>query len=83
MDGLQRFYSGDPLAFLSTPGEATLEARRKYCAERLRLLFVGITRAKKELVITWNTGKRGDQTLAIPVAELADFLKRESNATAN
>jgi DNA helicase II / ATP-dependent DNA helicase PcrA len=79
VDGLQRFSAGDPLAFLSSPGEATLEARRKYCAERLRLLFVGITRAKKELIITWNSGKRGDQTLSIPVAELSDFLKRETN----
>ncbi|MEI8130784.1 MAG: ATP-dependent helicase [Leptolinea sp.] len=83
VDGLLRFSSKDPLAFLASPGEATLEARRKYCAERLRLLFVGITRAKKELIITWNTGKRGDQTLSLPVAELADFLNRESHAATN
>jgi DNA helicase-2/ATP-dependent DNA helicase PcrA len=37
-------------------GEATEKARVDYAAERLRLLYVGITRAKRELIITWNTG---------------------------
>jgi DNA helicase-2/ATP-dependent DNA helicase PcrA len=40
-----------------TEGEATLRARHDYTAERLRLLYVGITRARKELIITWNTGR--------------------------
>ncbi len=39
-------------------GEASYEARLDYIRERLRLLYVGITRAKRELVVTWNTGKR-------------------------
>ena len=38
------------------PGIATEQARIDYAAERIRLFFVGITRAKKELIITWNTG---------------------------
>ncbi len=79
VDSLKRFASGDPLAFISTPGLATVEARRKFCAERLRLLFVGITRARRELIITWNTGKRDDLVLSLPVAELADFIKKEMN----
>jgi len=33
-------------------GAATLSARQDYVRERLRLLYVGITRAKKELVIS-------------------------------
>ncbi len=37
-------------------GEATEKARVDYAAERLRLLYVGISRAKKELIVTWNTG---------------------------
>jgi DNA helicase-2/ATP-dependent DNA helicase PcrA len=37
-------------------GEATEKARLDYAAERLRLLYVGITRAKKELIITCNSG---------------------------
>ena len=37
--------------------EATEMARVDYAAERLRLLYVGITRAKKELIVTWNSGR--------------------------
>ncbi len=37
-------------------GIATEESRIEYAAERIRLFFVGITRAKKELIVTWNTG---------------------------
>jgi DNA helicase-2/ATP-dependent DNA helicase PcrA len=33
-------------------GEATQKARLDYARERLRLLYVGITRAKKELIVT-------------------------------
>jgi DNA helicase-2/ATP-dependent DNA helicase PcrA len=39
-------------------GEPSLQARIDYIGERLRLLYVGITRAKRELILTWNTGKR-------------------------
>ncbi len=52
-------------------GEATAEARVEYASERLRLLYVGITRARRELVITWNTGKRGDLVPARPLHALA------------
>ena len=38
-------------------GAATRQARLDYAAERLRLLYVGITRARRELIVTWNTGK--------------------------
>jgi DNA helicase-2/ATP-dependent DNA helicase PcrA len=38
-------------------GEPSRQARRDYISERLRLLYVGITRAKRELIVTWNTGK--------------------------
>lgn len=38
-------------------GEATNQARLDYAAERLRLLYVGITRARRDLMVTWNTGK--------------------------
>lgn len=39
-------------------GEATHDARLELVKERLRLLYVGITRAKQELVVTWNTGRQ-------------------------
>ncbi|MGD2143523.1 MAG: ATP-dependent helicase [Anaerolineae bacterium] len=54
-------------------GEATREARLDYAAERLRLLYVGITRAKRELVMTWNTGRRGDRQPAVPFIALQTF----------
>ncbi len=58
-------------------GAATKEARREYAAERLRLLYVGITRAKKELILTWNTGRRGDQQPATPFIALQTLWEEE------
>jgi DNA helicase-2/ATP-dependent DNA helicase PcrA len=52
-------------------GEATLAARLDYIRERLRLLYVGITRARTDLVITWNTGRMGNLQPAVPFLELA------------
>ncbi|HOG47012.1 MAG TPA: ATP-dependent helicase [Anaerolineae bacterium] len=39
-------------------GEASQAARLDYICERLRLLYVGITRARKDLILTWNSGRR-------------------------
>jgi DNA helicase-2/ATP-dependent DNA helicase PcrA len=38
-------------------GQATQAARLDYVRERLRLLYVGITRAKRDLIVTWNRGR--------------------------
>lgn len=51
-------------------GGATLESRVDYAAERLRLLYVGITRARRELIITWNTGRDGELRPARPLHAL-------------
>ncbi|MFN2228774.1 MAG: 3'-5' exonuclease, partial [Anaerolineae bacterium] len=56
----------------------TYEARLDYAAERVRLLYVGITRAKKELIITWNTGRRGDAQPAVPFIALHSFWEEGS-----
>ncbi|MGA2490477.1 MAG: ATP-dependent helicase [Anaerolineales bacterium] len=56
-------------------GAATGQARLDYVRERLRLLYVGITRAKKELILTWNTGRQGNQTQAIPFVALQGWLE--------
>jgi DNA helicase II / ATP-dependent DNA helicase PcrA len=58
-------------------GVATQAARVEYAAERLRLLYVGITRAKSELVITWNTGRRGEQIEARPLAALRGWWEAQ------
>ncbi|MGD8998423.1 MAG: ATP-dependent helicase, partial [Anaerolineae bacterium] len=47
--------SGRP--FVYKEGVATQQARLDYTAERMRLLYVGITRAKTDLIITWNSGR--------------------------
>ena len=57
-------------------GFASLDARIDYAAERLRLLYVGITRARKALTITWNTG-RGTATEATPLIALRTFWEGE------
>lgn len=60
-------------------GEATQRARIDYIRERLRLLYVGITRAKRDLIITWNSGRSGDQTQSIPFAALQAWWEEKSN----
>ncbi len=55
-------------------GRASQQARLDYSRERLRLLYVGITRAKRELVMTWNSGRSGDQTASIPFVALRNYL---------
>ncbi|MCB0046994.1 MAG: ATP-dependent helicase [Caldilineaceae bacterium] len=43
-------------------GEATVQARRAIGAERLRLLYVGVTRARRELILTYNTGRNPEKS---------------------
>ena len=57
------------------PGQATEKDRLEYVRERLRLLYVGITRAKRELVITTNSGKGGDMSPALPLVALQVFAR--------
>ena len=75
---LEALVSGDETAAY-VEGAATQEARLDYAAERLRLLYVGITRAKKELIITWNTGRRGGQQPATPFIALQTFWEERVN----
>ncbi|MBX3011968.1 MAG: ATP-dependent helicase [Caldilineaceae bacterium] len=43
------------------PSQATAQARLDLAGERLRLLYVGITRARQELIITYNTGRNPER----------------------
>jgi DNA helicase-2/ATP-dependent DNA helicase PcrA len=52
--------------YFKPEGIATEKARIDYSSERIRLFYVGITRARNELSITWNTGRRGDAKPSIP-----------------
>jgi DNA helicase-2/ATP-dependent DNA helicase PcrA len=64
-------------------GDATLDARLDYARERLRLLYVGITRARRELVVTWNVGRfwqKGreyENQPALPLVVLGEYVGRE------
>jgi DNA helicase-2/ATP-dependent DNA helicase PcrA len=51
-------------------GAATASSRINYVKERLRLFYVGITRARRELIVTWNSGRQGDATPGLPMADL-------------
>lgn len=71
---LEAAFSSDPYNWYQE-GEAAVNARLDYVRERLRLLYVGITRARKELIVTWNTG-RGDSLAAQPFIALHGFWRK-------
>jgi DNA helicase-2/ATP-dependent DNA helicase PcrA len=56
-------------------GAATMRSRLDYVKERLRLLYVGITRAKRDLIVTWNSGRQGDATPSLALSELMGWWK--------
>jgi len=70
---------GDPEASGDT-GEATRQANLETIAERLRLLYVGITRARRHLQISWSRtvevyGRDRPQEPTPVLRELARFLQ--------
>jgi len=65
------------LASAYEEGRATQDARLDYAAERMRLLYVGITRAKKDLILTWNSGRNGSQQPATPFTALQTYWEQK------
>jgi DNA helicase II / ATP-dependent DNA helicase PcrA len=61
-------------------GVGTAEARLDYARERIRLLFVGITRARKELIMISNTGRLGNAHPAVAFVALEDWWNRGGTA---
>lgn len=61
-------------------GKATYDARVDYIRERLRLLFVGLTRARRDLIVTWNTGRKGDVRAAAAFSALAAWWKEQQDS---
>jgi DNA helicase-2/ATP-dependent DNA helicase PcrA len=49
-------------------GRASISSREDYSRERL--LYVGITRVKKDLIVTWNTGRNEDATPCLALSAL-------------
>ena len=60
-------------------GAATMRSRLDYVKERLRLLYVGITRAKRDLIVTWNSGRQGDATPSLALSELMGWWESEGS----
>ncbi len=72
----------DNKALIQAPdGLATQNSRLEYASERLRLLFVGITRARHSLGITWNTGKNKEQKMSLPLSALHAIWKGSDEAS--
>lgn len=69
--------AANPNAAEYTEGKPTLRARDELVGERLRLLYVAITRARKELIVSYNTGRRRDLTPAVAFVELRRFAQTE------
>jgi DNA helicase-2/ATP-dependent DNA helicase PcrA len=74
LEALARSEAGGAVQW-PTAGEATRQARLAYVSERLRLLYVSITRARRALTITWNKGRRQNSGLqpATPLLALRLF----------
>jgi DNA helicase II / ATP-dependent DNA helicase PcrA len=60
-------------------GAATMRSRLDYVKERLRLLYVGITRAKRDLIVTWNSGRQGDATPSLALSELMGWWEGQNS----
>jgi DNA helicase-2/ATP-dependent DNA helicase PcrA len=54
-------------------GTATQQARLDYVRERLRLFYVGITRTRRELIVTWNSGRQGDAQASLAMQALVKW----------
>ncbi len=63
--------------------EGTKQSRLDYARERLRLFYVSITRAREELVITWNNGRSGKSTPSVPFQALSDYLKNKPDPSSS
>ncbi len=62
-------------------GAATETARVDYAAERLRLLYVGITRARRDLIVTTNTGRNGRVPPSAAFQELRGYVEGQTQNT--
>ena len=72
----------NPDLFDYDEGTPTLAARHDYAAERLRLFYVGITRARRALSVTWNTGRQGMPAQpAIPFVALQSRWEADDDLT--
>jgi DNA helicase-2/ATP-dependent DNA helicase PcrA len=79
---LDQLVAGEELEWYE-PGAATQNARLDYVRERLRLFYVAITRARRELIVTWNTGRLGKAQPALPFIALMDYWQKRFHSAEN
>jgi len=60
-------------------GTATRKARLDDAAESLRTFYVGITRARRQLIVTYNTGRKGNNGPSVPFTVLKTFEEERRN----
>jgi DNA helicase II / ATP-dependent DNA helicase PcrA len=77
LEGLSQLVNKKPLEEQNLVKYASQKARIEFCAERLRLLFVGITRAREELIFTWNTGRNKNCTEALPLQIMREYWEEK------
>jgi DNA helicase-2/ATP-dependent DNA helicase PcrA len=77
---LKALAHNDPVGLFLEEGSATRAARISYASERLRLLYVGITRARENLIITWNTGKQEKSQMALSLQALSAIMENQNEA---
>ena len=63
------------------PGVATIIDRNDVSRERIRLFYVGMTRAKKSITTSYNTGRFQKQCEALASRELRRLLKDENSVS--
>ena len=74
------FYDLDSLQIKHTGGIMLRQydkqnARDDIVRDRLRLFYVGMTRARQSLTISWNTGTRNNLNISLPLKYLSDLEK--------
>ncbi|MFN2302398.1 MAG: ATP-dependent helicase, partial [Anaerolineales bacterium] len=73
---LRTLIDGDKFSWYE-PGKSSEQARQEFIRERIRLFYVGITRARTWLTVTWNSGRGNNKNLpALPFLELLNFLEQ-------
>ncbi|MGA2821742.1 MAG: ATP-dependent helicase [Anaerolineales bacterium] len=60
-------------------GSATRKARLDNGAESLRTFYVGITRARRQLIVTYNTGRKGKNGPSVPFTVLKTYEEERRN----
>lgn len=60
-------------------GSPTRQAQLDDAAESLRTFYVGITRARRQLIVTYNTGRKGSNRPSVPFTVLKTYQEKRRN----